>query len=71
MHARKRIDDEALAFGLEELEHFAFYDPSKPPPVPPVLRGSAEPLFGQVPDSVNGWDTVDLPEPAEDGSYGP
>ena len=42
MQFRERIDAEALAYGLEELEHFRFYDPEQPPPVPPQIRGTAQ-----------------------------
>jgi hypothetical protein len=42
MQFRERIDSEALAYALEELEHFRFYDPSQPPPVPPQIRGTAQ-----------------------------
>jgi hypothetical protein len=71
MHARQRIDDAALAYALEELETFAFYDPAKPPPLPPPVRGEAQPLpfTGAVP-GLDDWDTVDITEPAEDGSFG-
>jgi hypothetical protein len=44
MFSRQRIDEEALKFGLAELETFKFYDPSEPPPATPEIRGSAQPL---------------------------
>jgi monofunctional biosynthetic peptidoglycan transglycosylase len=44
MFSRQRIDEEALKFGLAEIETFKFYDPSEPPPVTPEVRGTAQPL---------------------------
>jgi hypothetical protein len=44
MFSRQRIDEEALKFGLSELETFKFYDPSQPPPETPEVRGTAQPL---------------------------
>jgi len=44
MNTKQRIDDEALAFGLEELKSFKFYDPSQPPPLPQGVHGTAQPL---------------------------
>ncbi|MDB4973588.1 MAG: Monofunctional biosynthetic peptidoglycan transglycosylase [Myxococcaceae bacterium] len=70
MRARNRIDEEALAFGLEELENFHFYNPNQPPPSAPEVRGqAAAPPFQKEP--VDGWNTYDstLPKP-EDGSFG-
>ena len=70
MHERQRIDDEALAYALEELEHFTFYDPDKPPPLAPPVRGSAQPLpFNVAVPGLDDWDTVQSPD-AEDGSFG-
>jgi hypothetical protein len=58
MRARDRIDDEALAYGLEELAHFEFYDPKQPLPVPPPQRGAAQaPPFQEGP--IEGWSTYD------------
>jgi len=75
MHERARIDDEALAYGLEELANFRFYDPALPPPVPAPVRGAAlMPPFQLTP--VDGWNTYDANGPikaeekAEDGSFG-
>jgi hypothetical protein len=71
MHSRQRIDDEALAFGLEELETFRFYAPDQPPPPPVAIRGSAAPLpFGTGSELVDPWDTLDAPlGRAEDGAF--
>ena len=70
MRTRNRIDEEALAFGLEELETFRFYRPDQPPPVPPPVRGqAAAPPFQTEP--VDGWSTYDSTQPkVEDGSFG-
>lgn len=70
MRARNRIDEEALAFGLEELETFRFYRPDEPPPVLPPVRGqAAAPPFQTEP--VDGWSTYDSTQPkVEDGSFG-
>ncbi|MEY4514157.1 MAG: hypothetical protein RLZZ450_6279 [Pseudomonadota bacterium] len=75
MHERARIDDEALAYGLEELANFRFYDPAQPPPVPASVRGAAlMPPFQLTP--VEGWNTFDANGPikaeekVEDGSFG-
>ena len=75
MHERARIDDEALAYGLEELNNFHFYDPDMPPPVPAPMRGAAlMPPFQLTP--VEGWNTFDANGPikpeekVEDGSFG-
>jgi hypothetical protein len=70
MHARQRIDDEALAYGLEELNGFRFYDPAGPPPVPPQIRGTAQQPFN-VPDPlIDAWDALPFGMPAETGSFG-
>jgi hypothetical protein len=69
MHSRQRIDDEALAYALEELEHFSFYDPEKPPPFAPPVRGQAQPLPFTGGTGMDNWDTVEIPE-TEDGSFG-
>jgi membrane peptidoglycan carboxypeptidase len=69
MRSRDRIDDDALAYGLEELASFRFYDPSQPPPLPPVQRGRAQAPPFQV-EPVEGWDTFDATQKAEDGSFG-
>ncbi|MET0343894.1 MAG: transglycosylase domain-containing protein [Polyangiales bacterium] len=42
MRSRERIDEVALAFGLEELAAFRFYDPDQPPPATPQMRGTAQ-----------------------------
>jgi hypothetical protein len=69
MRARDRIDDEALAYGIEELASFRFYDPSQPPPLPPAQRGAAQaPPFQLEP--VEGWNTFDANQKVEDGSFG-
>jgi hypothetical protein len=69
MRSRDRIDDEALAYGMEELQNFKFYDPSQPPPLPPVQRGRAQaPPFQLEP--VEGWNTFDANQKIEDGSFG-
>ncbi|HEY6878289.1 MAG TPA: transglycosylase domain-containing protein [Polyangiales bacterium] len=69
MRSRDRIDDEALAYGLEELANFRFYDPSRPPPLPPVQRGAAQaPPFQLAP--LEGWNTFDSSQKVEDGSFG-
>jgi len=75
MHERARIDDEALAYGLEELNNFHFYNPDMPPPVPSPMRGAAlMPPFQLTP--VEGWNTFDANGPTkpeekvEDGSFG-
>jgi hypothetical protein len=73
MRARERIDEEALSYGLAELESFRFYRPDQPPPPPPLIRGSAQPLPFDLPSvpSVGDWDTYEPTEvDAEDGSYG-
>jgi hypothetical protein len=70
MRARERIDEEALAFGLEELASFRFYNPDLPPPVPPPMRGLALAPPWQV-APVDGWNTFDANQPKpEDGSFG-
>ena len=73
MRARDRIDDEALAFGLEELESFRFYRPDQPPPPPPIIRGSAMPPPFDLPaNAIDNWDSDEtLRGPDEDGSFGP
>lgn len=43
LHARGRIDQEALEFGLSELQHFAFVRPGERPP-PRTVRGAAAAL---------------------------
>jgi Transglycosylase/Domain of Unknown Function (DUF748) len=69
MRTRDRIDDEALAYGMEELANFRFYDPSQPPPLPPAIRGAAQaPPFQLEP--VEGWNTFDANAKVEDGSFG-
>ena len=68
MFTRERIDQEALDFGLEELNDFKFYDPEKPPPPPQQMRGAAKPLpFIRPGLGFDPWSTVF--EPEEDGSY--
>jgi hypothetical protein len=69
MRTRDRIDDEALAFGMEELQSFRFYDPRQPPPLPPATRGAAQaPPFQMEP--LEGWSTFDANQKVEDGSFG-
>jgi hypothetical protein len=68
MAYKNKIDAEALAFGLEEIDHFTFYDPGQPPPPPPLMRGSAEKPPFDSPTVLDDWDTIELPE--EDGSFG-
>jgi hypothetical protein len=70
MRSRDRIDDEALAFGLEEIAQLRFYDADQPPPVPATIRGSAQAPPFQV-GAIDGWQTYD-PSAAkiEDGSFG-
>lgn len=61
MRKRDRIDDEALAAGLEELETLEFYHPGQPLPTPPEIRGAAlAPPFQTEP--IEGWNTY-LAEP--------
>jgi hypothetical protein len=70
LFSRQRIDEEALKFGLEELEHFKFYDPEQPPPAPPQMRGTAQPLpFIKPGLGFDPWSTVTGQE--ESGSFGP
>jgi hypothetical protein len=63
MRKRDRIDDEALAEGLQEIEHLEFYHPDQPPPLPPEVRGAAlAPPFQSGP--IEGWNTFEAePEP--------
>jgi hypothetical protein len=72
MRTRNRIDEEALAFGLQELEDFHFYNPDQPPPSPTEVRGhAAAPPFQKEP--WEGWSTYDSTLPVtkpEDGSFG-
>jgi hypothetical protein len=69
MFSRQRIDEEALKFGLAELETFKFYDPSEPPPATPELRGTAQPLPFVRPGL--GFDPWGAAAPLdEDGSFG-
>jgi hypothetical protein len=71
LHARERIDAEALAFGLEELEQFTFYDPTKPPPPPVMIRGTAQsPPFDAAAVPYDQWD-LDMPDVPAEESYGP
>ena len=66
MASKQRIDEEALAFGLEELKAFKFYDPSKPPPLPQTVRGNAQPLpFVRQGGDLDSWDL----SPDESGSF--
>jgi hypothetical protein len=68
MRERKRIDDEATKFGIEETQSFAFYDPKKPPPPPRPMRGQAEALpFVQTGSGLPSWDDGMVFQ--EDGSY--
>jgi monofunctional biosynthetic peptidoglycan transglycosylase len=70
LFSRQRIDEEALKFGLEELDTFKFYDPSQPPPAPPQIRGTAVPLpFIRPGLGFDPWSTVGGAE--ESGSFGP
>jgi membrane peptidoglycan carboxypeptidase len=71
MRSRDRIDDEALAFGFEELAQLRFYNPSQPPAVPLPMRGSAQAPPFQL-GAVDGWRTFDpKANKVEDGSWGP
>ncbi len=70
MRSRDRIDDEALAYGLEELQNFRFYRPDEPPPVPPQVRGAAQAPPFQL-GAIEGWSTFDpATTKVEDGSFG-
>jgi len=73
MRARERIDEEALQFGLAELESFTFYRPEQAPPVPPMIRGTAQNPFEAPSNIVDPWEDVGVPSalPEEDGSFGP
>ncbi len=44
MHARGRIDQAALDYGLAEIETFSFYQQGAPIPEPPQVPGSTGPL---------------------------
>jgi hypothetical protein len=68
MRKRERIDDEALAAGLEELETLEFYRSDQPPPSPPEMRGAAlAPPFQSGP--IDGWNTFQADaKPEEDGA---
>lgn len=69
MHTRHRIDDEALADGLEELSSFKFHDPDAPLPEPPEMRGAAlAPPFQDGP--IDGWSTFEPPPKVKAGSIG-
>jgi hypothetical protein len=69
MFSRQRIDEEALKFGLAELENFKFYDPSEPPPEAPEIRGTAQALpFVRPGLGFDPWGSA-LPL-EEDGSFG-
>jgi hypothetical protein len=73
MQSRGRIDADALAYGLEELEHFRFYDPSQPPPVPPQIRGTAQkPPFNTLDNVIDPWESFGPSVgPVESGHFGP
>jgi len=68
MRKRERIDDEALAAGLEEIETLEFYHPDQPLPSPPEMRGAAlAPPFQTGP--IDGWNTFQTePKLEEDGA---
>jgi membrane carboxypeptidase/penicillin-binding protein PbpC len=67
MRKRDRIDDEALAEGLQEIEHLEFYHPDQPPPLPPEVRGAAlAPPFQSGP--IEGWNTFEAEPKLEDDS---
>jgi len=69
MRSRDRIDDDALAYGLEELAHFRFHDPDQPLPAPPPARGSAlAPPFQAGP--IEGWSTFDAAPQLEGDNAG-
>ena len=69
MFSRQRIDEEALKFGLAELESFKFYDPNQPPPATPEVRGSAQPLpFVRPSMGFDPWGSATPFE--ENGSFG-
>ncbi len=72
MSLRERIDAEALAYGLEELERFRFYDPKEPPPVPPEVRGTAQkPPFKTTDVIVDPWENyVPSDDGKENGGFG-
>jgi membrane peptidoglycan carboxypeptidase len=70
LFSRQRIDEEALKFGLEELNAFKFYDPNQPPPAPPQIRGTAVPLpFIKPGLGFDPWSTAGGAD--ETGSFGP
>jgi hypothetical protein len=69
MRSRDRIDEEALAFGLEELATFRFYKPDQPPPAPPPTRGAALALPFQL-GPVENWNTYQPGPKVETGSFG-
>ncbi|HTV22505.1 MAG TPA: transglycosylase domain-containing protein, partial [Polyangiaceae bacterium] len=65
MRKRERIDDEALAYGLEEIEQLEFYHPDQPLPTPPEMRGAAlAPPFQTAP--IDGWNTFEAEPKVED-----
>lgn len=67
MRKRDRIDDEALADGLQEIEHLEFYHPGQPPPLPPEVRGAAlAPPFQSGP--IEGWNTFEAEPKLDDDS---
>lgn len=68
MHARDRIDDEALAYGLEEIAQMRFYDPAQPPPLPQAMRGTAQPPPWQV-GAADTWSDDSNGFQFEDGSF--
>lgn len=71
MALRERIDAEALAYGLEELERFRFYDPTLPPPVPPEVRGTAQkPPFKTADVILDPWESYVPDEGRENGAFG-
>jgi membrane peptidoglycan carboxypeptidase len=71
MQFRERIDAEALAYGLEELEQFRFYNPNQPPPAPPQIRGTAQkPPFNMADTILDPWESFLPPDGSESGGFG-
>lgn len=60
MHARGRLDDEALVFGLSEIDTLRFYREGAPLPAPRVVPGNAGALpFATVDATADEWDEFD------------
>jgi hypothetical protein len=69
MRSRGRIDDEALAYGLEELGHFEFSRSGQPVSQPPQVRGSAlAPPFQREPGE-EGWSTYSVRPEVEGAGF--